>query len=296
VSPLVLALDTATEVTAVALGRRDGDAIEVLASCESEAPRAAMSRLLPCIKDLLDSLGVVPTDLAEIVVGRGPGSFTGVRIGVATAKGIAQGLSVPLYGVGTLDAVAWRVAEDAAAQTGRETAASAAARGELRLGVLGDAMRGEVYPARFRLAEGRAERLEPDDVSKPEPVARAWAEAGEHLLLAGNGLRKYREQFESALADSATVAPEGLWSPTGAGLLAAYAAARAGDDAGSGDPGALLPIYTRLSDAEEAEQTKAVGDRGAGEGKAGSGISISAPAAGVRGPDVQAEPSDGAGR
>ena len=77
-------------------------------------------------------------EVTEVVVGRGPGSFTGVRIGVATAKGLAQGLGVPLFGVSTLEAIAWRFAASG-------TATEPAARGV----VLGDAMRGEVYPALF---------------------------------------------------------------------------------------------------------------------------------------------------
>ena len=83
-------------------------------------------------------------DLFAAVVG--PGSFTGVRIGVATAKGIACGLGVALYGVSTLDSVAWR-------------AWRAGVRG--RLGVVADAMRKEVYPVRYELDDAGVTRLEP---------------------------------------------------------------------------------------------------------------------------------------
>ena len=72
------------------------------------------------------------------MVGRGPGSFTGVRIGISTAKGLAHGANVPLLGVSTLDACAW-------------TAWKAGVRG--KLGVLADAMRGEVYPALYVLGD-----------------------------------------------------------------------------------------------------------------------------------------------
>jgi N6-L-threonylcarbamoyladenine synthase len=125
------------------------------------------------------------------------------------------------------------------------------------LGVLGDAMRGEVYPALFRCAHGRAVRLAPDRVGKPGDVAREWAALGEPLTLAGNGLRKYGELFAETLGDAATVADEKLWAPYAHGLFAAFVAGRAQDTLGSGDPGELLPIYTRLSDAEENEAARA---------------------------------------
>jgi N6-L-threonylcarbamoyladenine synthase len=268
VSRLVLALDTATEVTAVAVGRLGVSGLDVLASCDSEAPRAAMSRLLPCVEDLLGALGLAPTDLDEVVVGRGPGSFTGVRIGVATAKGMAHGLGAPLYGVGTLDAIAWRLARDEIVdQRG----------GEVLVGVVGDAMRGEVYPVRFRVSKGRAERIDADTVAKPDAAVARWAAADRPLLLAGNGLRKYGDSFAAGLGSLAVLAPEGLWSPSGVGLLAAYEAACASGMTGSGDPGALLPVYTRLSDAEEAERYRA---GGAPEVAGGSRT----PSTGVRGP------------
>jgi tRNA threonylcarbamoyl adenosine modification protein YeaZ len=278
VNSLVLAFDTATEVTAVAVGRRGVEGFDVLASCDTEAPRAAMSRLLPCVEDLASALGIAPTDLDEVVVGRGPGSFTGVRIGVATAKGIAQGLGVPLYGVGTLDAIAWRIAGDEPG-LGQDPGASAG----FVLGVVGDAMRGEVYPARFRIADGSAERLDPDAVAKPEAVVAEWADAGETLVLAGNGLRKYGGLFAEGLGDLATLAPPGRWAPSGVGLLGAFSAALERGNAGSGDPGTLLPLYTRLSDAEEAER-----DRPAGGTRSRSGGPSATPATGVRGPGADA--------
>jgi tRNA threonylcarbamoyl adenosine modification protein YeaZ len=285
VSRRVLALDTATEVTAVAIGRHGIGGLEVLASCDTVAPRAAMSRLLPCIEDLHAALGLSPADLDEIVVGLGPGSFTGVRIGVATAKGIAQGLGVPLHGVGTLDAIAWRVALD---KGGFEDSD----RPEFTLGVVGDAMRGEVYPARFRIAHGVAQRVDDDSVAKPEAVIAEWLHAGDRLVLAGNGLRKYAERFAEDLGSLVTFAPEGLWAPSGVGLLAAYQAAFEGGMLGSGDAGALLPVYTRLSDAEQAEADRTVH----GGPVAVAGASDPAPpTTGVRGPLPGGRPGRGGG-
>ncbi len=279
---LVLACDTATETTAVGVGRYGPSGVEVLAACDTDAPRAAMSRLLPCVEDVLASLSLAPADLDEVVVGRGPGSFTGVRIGVATAKGLAHGAGIPLYGVGTLDAIAWRIAEDLASRPGEWPAALGD--GPVALGVVGDAMRGEVYPARFELSGGRARRLEVDRVAKPDDLVAEWAAADTPLLLAGNGLHKYRARFAEGLAERGTFVPTGLWSPSGAGLLLAYAGAlESGADVGTGEPGALLPVYTRLSDAEEAERARA-------------GAPVAPPASGVSGPGAGEEPKPRSGR
>lgn len=246
-SAYVLVFDTATDRCALALGRWGVEGLEALAVGDFEAPRAALGRLLPAARDLLAARSLVPTDLVEVAVGRGPGSFTGVRIGVATAKGLAHGLGVPLYGAGTLDAVAWAYA--AAGESGL-------------LGILGDAMRGEVYPALFCLAEGRASRVSEDRVAHPPDVAAEWLARGEPLLLAGNGLRKHREAFaELEQSQGARVLAEEGWLPSGAGLLAAYADARAHSAAGDGSPQNLLPIYTRLSDAEENERTRQAAPR-----------------------------------
>ena len=255
---LLLALDTATDVTTVGLAwKRDGR-LEMFAAAVVDAPRAAMSRVLPAAQSLLSANGLAVGDVREVVVGRGPGSFTGVRIGVATAKGLAHGLGAPLYGVGTLDAIAWGLA-------GEDTI----------VGVLGDAMRGEVYPALFHAAGGRVTRLTPDRVSKPEAVAEEWAALDQPLVLVGNGLRKYADVFRVALGDGARLAAEDLWPPYARGLFYAYAAAWRDGELGSGDPGELLPVYTRLSDAEEAENQRR-GESGGGtpaSGVAGGGAS-----------------------
>lgn len=235
---LVLAFDTATAYLAIGLGRETAAGVEMLASRDEHAPRSAMSRLLPAARELLAAEGLTPAELGAVAVGRGPGSFTGVRIGVATAKGLASGLGVPLYGVGTLDAVAWGLAGN-----------------DGLVGVVGDAMRGEVYPALFRCVGGRAVRLAGDRVAWPRQAAEEFAAIGEPVLLAGDGLAKHGEVFAAAFGERALFAEAAAWSPTGASLLRALEAS--GELAGEGDAGTVLPVYTRMSDAEENERRRA---------------------------------------
>ena len=162
----VLAFDTANEIIAIGLGvlHVSSCMIELTASVEAEARRASNTQLLPRIDAALAEHGVAREDIACVAVGRGPGSFTGVRIAMATAKGIASALEVPLVGVSSLDAVAWN-------------AWAAGERGPLS--VVADAMRKEVYPVRYLLNDTGIERLEADRVVKAEDAARELAAEGD---------------------------------------------------------------------------------------------------------------------
>ena len=306
----VLAFDTANEIIAIGLGvlHASSRMIELTASVEAEARRASNTQLLPRIDAALAEHGVAREDIACVAVGRGPGSFTGVRIAMATAKGIASALEVPLVGVSSLDAVAWN-------------AWAVGERGPLS--VVADAMRKEVYPVRYLLNDTGIERLEADRVVKAEDAARELAAEGDlsgsasatvpsrsdspgshetsagrfgstgaaprseaeqvpegetrlvgaiadadpaeedassqvpTRLLAGDALKKYGELF----AGCGAALPAELWTPTGRGLLLALQAAwRAGEadplDARRHDPAFALPVYTRLSDAEENERIR----------------------------------------
>lgn len=141
---LVVALDTSTDMLACAASWTDGQTGEVkLVSGDHMCRRHANVELVNTVDSVLAQAGMDRADVGSYVVGRGPGSFTGVRIGISTAKGLARGANVPLLGVSTLDACAW-------------TAWKAGVRG--KLGILADAMRGEVYPALYVLSDEGPER------------------------------------------------------------------------------------------------------------------------------------------
>ncbi|WP_293846993.1 tRNA (adenosine(37)-N6)-threonylcarbamoyltransferase complex transferase subunit TsaD [uncultured Parolsenella sp.] len=243
-SHIVLAVDTSTDMLACAVGRVEGERVELLAAGDHLCRRHANEELVNTCASVLEHAGLTRGDVDCVLVGRGPGSFTGVRIGIATTKGLACGLERPLFGASTLDAVAWGVWKSGV-------------RG--LVGVVGDAMRREVYPGLYQVDENRPVRLfEVETVVKAADAVAAWAErpdAGE-IILAGDGLAKYRAQYEEA--GFARFASEDAWHPTGEGLIRAAAAAGTFDGenaapANSGDPALVLPVYTRLSDAEENE-------------------------------------------
>jgi N6-L-threonylcarbamoyladenine synthase/protein kinase Bud32 len=121
-------------------------------------------------------------------------------------------------------------------------------------------------------------------VADPACVALEWASEleGRGVMLAGNGLRKYAAVFAEALGPQAEVLPEQAWHPGGRGVLRAFGEALRAGAAGDGEPGSLLPIYTRLSDAEEGERIRA--------GRAGS----APPRSGVNGaPEPGPRPEGG---
>lgn len=239
----ILAFDTSNEVIALGLGllNPQDKTVTCIESQTIPARRSSNTKLLTCIDDLLARNGVSREAIACIACGRGPGSFTGVRICIATAKGVAEALEVPLVGVSTLDAIAWGLQK-------------AACYGEAL--VLADAMRHEVYPVRYRVSESGIFRMNSDIVVNVEKQAEQLP-ASDSLIIAGDALGKYSDLFEEA----GVFAAQNLWTAQGSGLLDAVQCAwQEGEidplDALRHDPAFLLPVYTRLSDAEENERVK----------------------------------------
>ena len=244
----ILAVDTSTDMLACALGRMEVDeagcpcGLEMIASADQMCRRHANEQLVSVIDSMLARCGMKRDEVDAVLTGTGPGSFTGVRIGVATAKGVACGLEVALHGTSTLDAVAWGVWR-------------CGVRG--LVGVVGDAMRKEVYPGLYRVDDEGAHRLfASESVMKVPDAVALWAgraDAGD-IVLAGDGIAKYRALYEEA--GFARFAPEEAWCPSGEGLLRASLASQRFDAAETGDPALVLPVYTRLSDAEENERIR----------------------------------------
>jgi len=243
---IVLALDTSTDMLACAVAEwtpRPGTAdVRVLAACDHLCRRMSNVELTTTALDLLAQAGKTMADVDAVLVGRGPGSFTGVRIGIATAKGLAYGLGCPLHGASTLDAVAWR-------------AWLAGTRG--LVAVADDAMRGEVYPGIYQLDDDGPHRtFGRETVLKADACAAEWAARSDasELQLTGDGLKRHRAKFEEA--GLSTYLDESLWHPTAEALLRAAASPDNYDAVETGDPALVLPVYTRLSDAEENERKR----------------------------------------
>lgn len=169
---LLLALDTATPAVTVAL--HDGQA--VLAASHQVDARRHGELLLPAVHRVLAEASVTPADLTDIVVGIGPGPYTGLRVGLATADAFGAALGVPVRGLCTLDGIAYAAGQ--AGLTGPFAVAT-------------DARRKEVYWARY--ADPRTRITEPA-VDRPAEIAAELA----GLPVVGAGGTLYREVFAAA--------------------------------------------------------------------------------------------------
>ncbi|MBW1988949.1 MAG: tRNA (adenosine(37)-N6)-threonylcarbamoyltransferase complex dimerization subunit type 1 TsaB [Deltaproteobacteria bacterium] len=219
----ILALDTATDSFSAALvddGRLEAEVTGV-------APRSHSSGLLPAVDWLLAKAGRSLEDLDALAVTKGPGSFTGIRIGMAVAKGLAMARGLPLAGVNTLDALAMQ-----------------APAGPLPVWAALDARRGQVYAARYAPRDGRLARDLPPSAMDPE----TWlAHMTGPCLFIGGGAATFREAILARLGKDA------WFAPPSADVLRAHTLALAGEQAllrgEPADPAALAPEYIRPPDA-----------------------------------------------
>jgi len=226
----ILAIDTSTLVGSMALVR-DGE----LVSEWSASVRASHGEtLLPAVQRLLSAASTSLHDIDAFAVGIGPGSFTGVRIGVATVKGLALAEGKPIVGVTSLRVLARGLSGGAG----------------LRVPVV-DAHKGEVYCAAYEIAEDGAlvPRVEPFHAA-PEQAAQRLIAAlpGQALWLAGNGLGRYGDAFLLPLGTAARRSPTFCDVPRAACL--ADEALRDLQLHGPSDLARLEPLYLRPSDAK----------------------------------------------
>lgn len=191
---LLLALDTATDRGSLALLEDD----QVLGELILDTPGSFLVHLLPTLDNLLARTRRRLDEVGAIGVSQGPGNFTGLRLGLATAQGLALSLAIPAVPVPTLEVVA-------APWAGHSQPVAA----------LMDAKRGEVYLGLF---DCRGEFPEP--LGAPERLAAAnlASRLEPPLLLTGPGLRPYRDSLAKALAPGILLAPEDSWYPSAAAV------------------------------------------------------------------------------
>ncbi len=172
---LVLGIETSTPQASVAIGSEQG----VIASAIVSRGHSHNEFLLPAIRFCLDQAGVEFRNLGGVAVSLGPGLYTGMRVGVATAKALAHALSVPIVGLASLDLLAYDVRYSP----------------KTILAVL-DARRNEVFHAFYRSSPGGIQRMTEHTVSRPDHVAIGLETRLEEVLVVGNGALVYRDVFE----------------------------------------------------------------------------------------------------
>ena len=231
---LVLALDTTTRRGSIALAR-DG---VVVATFAGDAAITHGERLPGDLSRLLDAHSCALADVDLFAVASGPGSFTGLRIGIATMQGLALANYKPLSGISALDAISDAVSSQLPTADPRDEVA-----------IWMDAQRGQVFSAVYK----NRDVVETALVDTPGEVLSRWMRThAQPAVFAGDGAIAYRDVILAALPATHIVDPVPPLAPSIA-LLAAKELQRRGPSS----PDAIRPIYIRRSDAELARDRRA---------------------------------------
>lgn len=224
----LLAVETSGRSGSIALVTADGQTQQ--RELSSEGRRHAQT-LVSDADELVSEHGLSPRDIQCVAVSMGPGSFTGLRVGIVFAKTFGWLNKCPVVAVSTFEAIAWQ-ARDLSQ----------------RIVVIGDAQRGELFCGVFQAKEGRVTPESPVRISQPEQVARAVRSTD---CVTGPGLDKHRDMFSA----SATIAPEAVWTPQASSVASLGTVSFSMGDIA--DPWKLEPFYLRRSAAEEKRDAAA---------------------------------------
>ena len=223
---LILGIETATPQVSCALGGHEG----VLGLFELARGRRHAELLTPAIEFVCRQADVTLGEIGSIAVDVGPGLFTGMRVGIATAKAMAQALRVPVIPVTSLDLLALPLRY-----------------ADRLIGAVIDARRGEVYHAFYRQVPGGVQRLDGPALGSVDDLVADLVAMGEEALLVGDGALRHREQI-SAATRRVDFAEQWLAYPSAAPLVQlAHARALREDWV---QPAEVHPHYLRKPDAE----------------------------------------------
>lgn len=219
----LLAIDTSGPVCGVAILTEEG----IRHECAVVNHKTHSVNLLPMIDQAFQSTGLTIQDMDRLAVVVGPGSFTGVRLGVSTLKGLAHGAQKPCVAVDALEAMAAGIG-------GFEGIVCP----------IQDARAGQVYGAAFSVGEGRPERLMEDAPMKLEEYVETISSFGDRFLFLGDGMPVHRARLQEMLGDSAVFA-----QPQQAFLRPASVAYLASLETETVDYLTLMPMYLRAPNA-----------------------------------------------
>ncbi len=227
---LILALESSAKAASAALCR-DGVLIAQSQQCSGLTHSCT---LLPMAEQMLKNTDTKLTDVDAIAVARGPGSFTGIRIGVSTAKGLAWGAQKPAIGVSTLEAMAYH--------------GIAAGEGALVCTAM-DARRSQIYNALFEIRDGKPRRLCQDRAISLAELGAELKKMQKSVFLVGDGAQLcYNTCLDMGIP--AVLAPGNLVVQSAWGVaMAAFGQTPAPAEE-------LLPVYLRLSQAERERQAR----------------------------------------
>jgi tRNA threonylcarbamoyladenosine biosynthesis protein TsaB len=226
---IILALDTTARAGSVAIARDE----EIVVELAGDPARTHGQRLPAEIAAALERARLRAADLDLLAVASGPGSFTGLRVGIATIQGLALAMDRRVVPVPSLDAVA---------------ALAGPIAGNRRIGALIDAQRGEVFSALYEAGA----QIDPPEVATPERTLERWALLFDErdVVFAGDGAERYEEVLRARVGSAARLA--GPLPPLARGV-AGLALRRAAQAVA---PHAIRPVYVRRPDAEIARDKR----------------------------------------
>ncbi|KMK71971.1 tRNA (adenosine(37)-N6)-threonylcarbamoyltransferase complex dimerization subunit type 1 TsaB [Bacillus safensis] len=219
----ILAIDTSNHTLGIALVRD----LTVIGESITYLKKNHSVRAMPTVEALMKECGVAPSELSKIVVAKGPGSYTGVRIGVTIAKTLAWTLSIPISAVSSLEALA--------------------ANGQYFDGYISplfDARRGQVYTGLYTFEKGKIKEVEPDQNILLTDWLHELKKTGKPVLFLGQDVHLHEESIRSILGETAVLAEGTLHNPRPS-VLAFLGADRPAEDVHQ-----LVPNYIRLAEAE----------------------------------------------
>ena len=229
---LILGIESATEQVGCAIGGHEG----VIAAVEVTRGRRHAETLTPAIAFCCERADIALTEISVVAVDIGPGLFTGMRVGIATAKALAHGLRVPMIGIPSLDLLAFPLRH-----------------ANRVIATVIDARRGELFYAFYRQVPGGVQRLSLPVIGSPDDVVADIYALGDEVLCVGDGALRYRDALREVRG--LEFADGWLARPSARPLVQlAHAKALREDWV---NPWDLEPLYLRKPDAEINWPTRA---------------------------------------
>ncbi|GGK00819.1 tRNA threonylcarbamoyladenosine biosynthesis protein TsaB [Lentibacillus kapialis] len=219
----ILAIDTSNQILGAALLKDD----QLVGSIMTNIKKNHSVRLMPAINQLMYDVSMTPAELDKIVVAKGPGSYTGVRIGLTTAKSMAWSLNIPVVGISSLEALAWQ---------GRFYNAY--------ICPFFDARRGLVFTGLYHKKNNKLELAVKEKNVLMEDWLKELADTGQEVLFLSPDITKHEEQIQAYMGKRANI-PEGPFHMADPSHLAF-----AGLDVQPDSTHGLIPNYLRLAEAE----------------------------------------------
>ncbi|ABR47029.1 peptidase M22, glycoprotease [Alkaliphilus metalliredigens QYMF] len=232
----ILALDTSSIVGTVALLDGEKLAGEIIVNYK----RTHSQQLMPMIQDLLESCALKPKDIDVFAVSLGPGSFTGLRIGVSTMKAMAQALDKPIVGISTLDGLAFNLLYSQGI-----------------ICPIIDAQRDMVYTASYRWSGEDFQQVKDYEMIHIDEMIQRFDGETESIIFVGDAVEKLKERIQHSLKKRA-VFPPGMVAMARASAIGELAR-RAVIEGRVQKPEDVMPIYMRKSEAEKQFEAKMKG-------------------------------------